>query len=257
MTLLKNTFLATAFGLMSALPTFANFVIPGAPGGYDVMLVNQDALDWPQVRNAVEQAYPGQVQRYSDRTAFRDARRLGLTPAGVLEDEDRTLMFLNKDAITPSMKDTLRRYFPNIQTENFREFDRGVSLAAIEYGPGDVTVTLGLMREHRVSEDTILIDIGGRLDLQMPDGAMLLTERSIDQGGVMAHNTVVQVAMPLDEIMTYIATELKEAGQAVEIIEAADRKSIAILEQDFRLAIAFEKMSDSETIVLVNVTAAQ
>mgnify|MGYP005988750601 FL=1 len=252
------TALMAVLPAVSAMSAMAGYVVPGRPGGFDVLVVEALHIpDFQPLRIAVQEAHPDPFVQYSDRQAFQDARRDATAQAGVLDGEDRVLMFMNGPVVTPPVKDVLHMYFPDLRAKDFREFDRGVSLAAVQYGEADMTVTLGLMRNYQVSTGVVLIDIEGRAELRMPAGSEMLSEREIAQGAMTSFNRIIQVPVTVDVILADIEEQLTEAGMRVQVINVADRRSISILEPKFRLAIAFETLTEGETIVLVNVTKMQ
>lgn len=248
-------FASSLLSVLAASPSHANFVILGGPTGYDVKVVNAvDVTQWQPIHQALLQAHGQAFKRFNDSESFRLARREGRVPSGILESNDRVLIFLNKDSVTSDVKEVLLSNFLNLKRDDLVNFNKGVTLAAIEYGINDTTVTLGLMRPTLISDETIIVDIAGRTEIEMPEGSQLLTEREVAQGGIKSVNTIVQVPMSLDSIMEVIALELEEAGESPEIISAGDRNSITIVEREFRLAIAFETISEAETVVLFNIT---
>ena len=106
-----------------------------------------------------------------------------------------------------------------------------------------------------VSESKILVDVGDRATLHFPSGSRVLTERNIDQGGVSASNTVVEVPISLNEIMEFVEDTLRRAGQTPEVIRTDQVKAINItdIESGFRAGFAFEAISDESTVVVVSV----
>lgn len=106
-----------------------------------------------------------------------------------------------------------------------------------------------------VSESKIVVEVADRATFHFPSGSRVLTERNIDQGGVSASNTVVEVPISLNEIMEFVENTLRRAGQTPKVIRTEQVKAINItdIESGFRAGFAFESVSDESTVVVVSV----
>lgn len=129
--------------------------------------------------------------------------------------------------------------------------------AGATHAAGGGMQTLPALQGHqpviRVADAVVKVEISDRATLEMPAGSKILTERQTDQGVMKASNTIVEVPLTKDEAMTLIEDALKDAGESPDIIRSDDLSAINIVENSFRLGIAFEVVSDDSTIVMVSV----
>ena len=202
------------FMLPLALP--AQTLIEDTPGPYALLAFPAYISDdWQPLRDLFDAEYGDGWTTYSDQDALNAARNAGGAQASLFEGEDRTLLAITDIALPQDLQAELMDYFPMMTAQHMQIFDRGVSLAAIDYDDGTTVVTLALLgaRDQTMPDVAqVSVLINNSVPLALPDGSSIETTLVQETGAGTMEMSITNIPLAPPDAAAYIAGELLRAS---------------------------------------------